>query len=211
MQITFISDTHGLHHQLDLTGGEVLVHAGDVSSRGTEEEIIAFLNWFAKQKYTHKIFIAGNHDWFFERKSPEYIQGILPDSVIYLNDSGVTIQGVIFWGSPVQPTFYNWAFNRERGAEIDKHWQLIPTDTTVLITHGPPMGILDKTISGQAVGCEALTTRVQQIEPKIHVFGHIHEAYGTQTIGETLYINASVLDFKYKMVHQPVDVTIDEN
>lgn len=209
MQFTFISDTHGLHHQLDLPGGDVLIHAGDISSRGTEDEVIDFLDWFKKQNYQYKIFVAGNHDWFFQRKSVEYIEQIIPQSVIYLNDSGVTIQGVKFWGSPVQPTFYNWAFNRERGVEINKHWQLIPDDTGILITHGPPKGILDKTIKDQNVGCEELTNQVQQIEPKVHIFGHIHESYGIKQMGKTLFINASVLNLKYQLTNEPIHKKID--
>jgi hypothetical protein len=60
-------------------------------------------------------------------------------TVIYLNDSGVEIDGLKFWGSPVQPYFHNWAFNRI-GDDICKHWELIPLDTDILITHGPVKG-----------------------------------------------------------------------
>ena len=205
MQLTLISDTHGLHNQLKLKGGDILIHAGDVTARGTEEEVVLFLKWFEAQPYNYKIFIAGNHDWFFERESAEYIETLFPNDVIYLNDSGVCIDGFNIWGSPIQPTFFNWAFNRERGLEIDSHWQLIPKNTDILITHGPPFGILDKTTRGEAVGCEMLLQKNNLIKPKLHVFGHIHEGYGLLEKGNTIFINASVLDVNYQSVNKPID------
>lgn len=96
MKIAFISDTHGLHHQLVLTDADVLVHAGDVSNSGKEHEIVDFLKWFGAKPHAHKIFIASNHDFFFEKESKQTIESIIPENVIYLNDSGVTINGIHF-------------------------------------------------------------------------------------------------------------------
>jgi len=204
MQIVAISDTHGKHRDLQpLPKGDVLIHSGDVSRGGTKEQITDFLEWFAAQNHTHKIFIAGNHDFFFEQADPEEVNSIIPDGVIYLNDSGMKINGVQFWGSPITPWFNNWAFNRDRGDEIKKHWELIPDDTNVLITHGPPFGILDETVYGNRTGCEDLLLRVDQVKPKVHIFGHIHEDYGNFKKGETSFVNASVLDDWYVMKNQP--------
>ena len=161
MKIVCISDTHDKHNQLELPDGDMLIHAGDVSSQGKQIQVEAFLKWFSAQPHKHKIFIAGNHDFFFERMPEDYIQSLIPENVIYLNDSGVTIEGLKIWGSPVQPWFYDWAFNRKRGKDIRKHWDLIPTNTDILITHGPPFGILDATNSGEKVGCEDLLDVVQ--------------------------------------------------
>lgn len=205
MQIVAISDTHGKHRDLlPLTEGDVLIHAGDVSRGGTKEQIMDFLEWFAAQKHTHKIFIAGNHDFFFEETNPHEVNRIIPDDVIYLSDSGIKINGVQFWGSPVTPWFNNWAFNRDRGDEIKKHWELIPRDTDVLITHGPPFGILDETVYGKRTGCEELLLRVYCVEPKYHIFGHIHEGYGSSLKGETTFVNASILDDWYEMKNEPI-------
>jgi Icc-related predicted phosphoesterase len=104
----------------------------------------------------------------------------------------------------VQPTFFDWAFNRDRGAAIDKHWQLIPKNTDILITHGPPFGVLDKTLRGEAVGCEMLLKKVNKIKPKLHVFGHIHEGYGMIDKKNTTFVNASVLDIRYNLRNEPV-------
>lgn len=199
-----IADTHGLHHQLTLPEGDLIIHAGDVSRRGEVHEILDFLNWFESLNYRYKIFIAGNHDFFFERSSKAEIDALIPPGVIYLCDSGITVEGIRIWGSPVTPTFFNWAFNRDRGADISRHWDLIPHDTQLLITHGPVFGILDKTVRGEHVGCEDLLKKVQEIKPTYYIGGHIHEAYGQVEANGTTYLNASVLDHKYRLKHQPL-------
>ena len=210
MKITLISDTHSKHNQLTLPKGDILIHAGDVSSRGNKREVKNFLNWFSKQDYKYKIFIAGNHDFFFEQENENIIQEIIPENIIYLNDSGIEIEGIKIWGSPIQPTFFDWAFNRERGTEIKKYWDLIPNDTDILITHGPPFGILDQTVRGENVGCKELLIRVLEIKPKIHVFGHIHEAYGEAQKHDIKFINASVLNVRYQVTNLSVEVDFDK-
>jgi|SRR5690606_32275221 len=204
MQIVAISDTHGKHRDLKIPDGHILIHAGDISRGGTKEQVIDFLEWFAVQRHTHKIFVAGNHDFFFEQADSNEISNIIPDGIVYLNDSSIKINGVKFWGSPITPSFNNWAFNRNRGSEIKKHWDLIPNDTDVLITHGPPFGILDETVYGKRTGCEELLLRVYQVKPQYHIFGHIHEDYGSFAKGETTFVNASVLDDWYEMKNKPV-------
>lgn len=204
MKFLALSDTHGKHRLLkNLPKADVIIHAGDVSRDGAEHSIQDFLNWFSKLDYAHKIFIAGNHDWFFEEESAGYINRIIPEHVVYLNDSGTSINGINIWGSPITPTFYNWAFNRERGKEINKHWKLIPENTDILVTHGPPAGILDF-IAGGNVGCEHLLKKVKKIKPKYHVFGHIHEAHGSLVGKDTCFINASILDDHYQLAYAPI-------
>lgn len=204
MKIVTISDTHGLHNQLQLPKGDMLLHSGDVANIGSKQDVVMFLNWFSQQDFQYKIFIAGNHDFYFERTVTKEIASLIPDNIIYLNDSGVTVEGIHIWGSPVQPRFGNWAFNRDRGADIDQHWQLIPANTDILLTHGPPKGILDKTFQGLDVGCEMLLQRIEEIQPKYNIFGHIHEAYGQVTKNNIHFINASVVNLRYMVVNPPV-------
>ncbi len=204
MKIVAISDTHNCHNKMEVPDGDILIHAGDVSSQGKQSQVEDFLQWFSNQPHPHKIFIAGNHDFFFERMPENYIQSLIPPNVTYLNDSGITIEDIKIWGSPVQPWFYDWAFNRQRGSDILKHWDLIPEDTDILITHGPVSGILDKTVDGEHAGCVDLLNTVRRIRPKYFICGHIHEAYGrVEKIGTT-YINASVLDVQYQLVNKPI-------
>lgn len=204
MKIVAISDTHGRHKSVKLPKGDVILHAGDVTYKGKRSEVQDFLGWFAGLHFKHKIFIAGNHDFYFEKESSASIQTLIPEGIIYLNDSGVTISGINIWGSPVTPWFYDWAFNRHRGAAICKHWNLIPSNTNLLLTHGPAFGILDWNVNGNPVGDKDLLKKIEAIKPAVHVCGHIHEGYGSAKRNGTKYINASVLNEKYELVNPPV-------
>jgi Icc-related predicted phosphoesterase len=180
----------------------MLIHAGDITSRGSFSEVEDFLDWFSQTCFKHKVFIPGNHDFFFENAADA--SSVIPEGITYLNDSGVEIEGINIWGSPVTPWFYDWAFNRQRGAEIRRHWDLIPRKVDILITHGPVYGILDRTARGECVGCEDLMKAVTNVKPKVFVSGHIHEAYGAEVRNDILFVNASVLDLSYVMANKPV-------
>jgi Icc-related predicted phosphoesterase len=220
MKILCISDTHGKHNQIpsrfiDNSDGSIdmCIHSGDVSSRGHEYEIIQFINWYSNLPFKYKIFIAGNHDFYFEETSEEEIKELLSDfpEIIYLNDSGVEIEGLKIWGSPVQPWFYNWAFNRT-SETIGAHWDKIPLDTNILITHGGPKGVgcLNMTRDGKDVGCPQLFNKLSEIKNlSLFIQGHIHEGYGRFDVdgGPTL-VNASVLDLQYRMSNNPIIVEI---
>jgi Icc-related predicted phosphoesterase len=213
MKITLISDTHTKHKQLDglLPGGDLIIHAGDMSSMGYKHEIQQFLKWYNNLDYTNKVFIAGNHDWGFQ-EDPKMCQELLEfyDKVTYLQDNLKLIgeehqTSVKVYGTPWQPEFYSWAFNLPRmGWELEQKWVDIPLDTDILVTHGPSWGNLD-TVNGQSVplGCELLTERIKVVKPKIHVCGHIHTGYGYKFDGDTHFFNASVLDERYNLTQKP--------
>jgi Icc-related predicted phosphoesterase len=204
LKFVVIADSHGRHHHIKVPVGDVLIHAGDFTYRGKRSEVEDFLEWFQQQTHTHKIFIAGNHEFFFENEKPVTIEKILPPGIIYLNDSGTMIENFHIWGSPITPKFYNWAFNRTRGEEIKKHWEKIPLNTDILITHGPPKGILDQVQNEQNVGCRDLLEKIKTLNLKIHVFGHIHEAYGTTKSMGIRFFNASVMNDQYELVNRPI-------
>lgn len=208
MRIVCLSDTHNQHADLKVPPGDVLVHTGDVTSRGWTSEVAAFLGWFAAQPHPHKLFIAGNHNFMFER-SIDDARALVPPGVTYLEDEGVTVRGLHFWGSPVTPPFQGWAFNRDT-AEIRSHWDRIPDDVDVLLTHGPALGVRDALRpSGAHAGCPELRQTLDtRLKPRLHVFGHIHEGYGVQQDGDLISVNASVLDHRYRLLNDPVVVTL---
>ncbi|KOY87706.1 metallophosphoesterase [bacterium 336/3] len=210
MKILCISDTHGQHRKLNLPEADMIIHAGDMSGKGEAWQIREFFEWFSKLSYRYKICIAGNHDFMAEREPEEFLK-LVPDNCIYLNDSGIEIENIKIWGSPISPAYHNWAFNKERGHEIAKHWDLIPPDTDILITHGPPLDVLDKTIWGKRVGCEDLKKKIEQIRPKIHIFGHIHEDYGILKIFDTTFINASSINIDYIPLHKPIIYELNDS
>lgn len=214
MRIGFFSDTHGLHDRLkNIEKCDVLVFCGDLMTSGySRYEAKAFLTWFSQQKSDHKIVVAGNHDRIFESDNIGMTQQIRQEfpNLTYLENSQVVINGIKFYGSPITPTFYNWAFMANRGEKIKKYWDQIPLDTDVLITHGPPHKILDRAINGFECGCEELRKKVLEIRPKIHAFGHIHEGRGTHQFMDidTLFVNCTVVDERYRVVYEPYYLNI---
>lgn len=210
MRIVCISDTHNCNEQIKVPDGDILIHAGDATITGRVDEIVLFNKWFARLPHENKIFIAGNHDWLFETNN-NYARQILSDEIIYLQDSSTEIEGLKFYGSPWQPRFYDWAFNLMRDAELAEKWKLIPDDTDILITHGPPNGILDEVPRKYFIentGCEELRKRVEQIKPKLHVFGHIHCGYGTAEQFGTKFVNASNCDESYEPTQLPIVIDL---
>ncbi|WP_028521930.1 metallophosphatase domain-containing protein [Runella limosa] len=192
MKIVCISDTHNLHRATAVPDGDILIHAGDITVAGDAREVADFNTWLGTLPHKHKVVVAGNHDFCFEN-SPQKTKALLTNAH-YLQDSGVEIEGLFIWGSPVSPHYHDWAFNRKRGSEIRRHWKLIPPHTDLLITHCPPFGILDTSDRGSHEGCRDLLDVLQQrVRPRLHVFGHIHEAHGYTTIGTTQYVNASIV------------------
>lgn len=222
MRLVCISDTHQLHNHIQLPHGDVLICAGDFCSRGTLAEADNFAEWFVSRPHKYKVVVAGNHDMCFEHlKFRSHAESLFDqDNVFYLRDSGVIIEGVNFYGSPWQPEFYDWAFNLPRlGPELRDFWDRIPENTNVLVTHGPPHGILDDTPSKfnprfrkrkgalESVGCELLRKRVDQLSKlknlKAHVFGHIHYSAGTIYKDGVQYINAASCTEQYKPLNVP--------
>jgi len=202
LRLICMSDTHGRHHQLNVPDGDVLLHAGDLTGRGKRHEVEDAVEWLLGLPHRHKILVAGNHDWLFQRE-PELARTLVQE-LHYLQDSGCELEGLKFWGSPWQPVFFNWAFNLDTPEALKSKWDLIPNDTDVLITHGPPYGILDR-VERRVVGCEMLLHAVARVQPRLHVFGHIHEGHGRHFQGGTLYVNASICDVAYRP-RQPIEV-----
>lgn len=200
MLIDCISDLHGF--KPELPGGDLLIICGDLTARDKRDEYDQFNLWLSNLSYRCKVVIGGNHDGLLERKRVE----IGDEKTHYLCDSGFEFESFKIWGSPYTPTFLNWYFMRNRGQDIQKHWNLIPNDTDILVTHGPPHGIFDEVDEGVHVGCKDLKMTVQnRIKPRIHCFGHIHEGGGkTVIIDNTTYVNCSYVDERYQPVYSAI-------
>lgn len=210
MKIVCISDTHNQHRTIPVPDGDLLIHAGDGTGSGELREIAAWLTWMEGLPHPHKILVAGNHDWLFQRE-PHLAKALLDDhpGITYLQDSGCVIGGFQVWGSPWQPMFMSWAFNLPRGTMLREKWNQIPFDTDILVTHGPPLGILDTTVPEPQggwpldqeppvhLGCDELLIRVRTVRPRLHVFGHIHGGYGIHKDRHTTYVNACICNESY--------------
>ncbi len=203
MKIVAVSDTHCCHHEIAVPDGDVFIHAGDFLAFGDEVEFRRFVKWLRTLTHENKIVVAGNHDRFVAEQPLDARAMIADAGAIYLEDELVTIDKTTYYGSPWTPEFMNWAFMLPRGSEMKKKWDRIPDSLDVLITHGPPSGIMDFDL-----GCEELLRRVFRATPNIHIFGHIHECSGVQEIGGIRFINASIMDERYIITKQPVTIDL---
>lgn len=198
MRILHLSDTHGCHRRLTtLPEADVIVHSGDFTMTGSEQEAIDFLNWLCDLPYPHKIFICGNHDDCLYGAN---IDG-LDSNVHYLCNSGVEIDGVKFYGVPM---FMGDCVSDRQAKNIAK----IPVDTDVLITHSPAYGILDFD-DNINYGDEQLLTRVMEIRPRLHLFGHIHAQHGIIEANGITFSNGAIMNSDYSSINQPNMVKID--
>lgn len=189
MRIVAVADTHLFHDGYVVPDGDVFVHAGDLCRAGNLRELRIAARWIAALPHRHKVIVAGNHDWAFA-VAPQQARAELA-GMHYLEDGEVVIEGVRFYGSPWQPVFLDWAFNLPRGPALAAVWAKIPRGVDVLITHGPPEGFGDRTAHTRRTGCADLRARVAEVEPRLHLFGHIHEDGGVWRDGATTFANVT--------------------
>lgn len=190
MKIVMISDTHGLCPEIP--SGDILIHAGDLTNRGYRSDVHRQLCWLEKEmtKFRHTILVPGNHDFYFEGRSRDSKKDCRDLGINLLLHKELVLDGIKFFGSPYTPNYHNWAFNVARN-EISKYWEQIPSDTRVLITHGPPYRILD--FEEQVhYGDRELLKKVKKLSDlKLHVFGHIHDSFGRLEQDGKIFVNAA--------------------
>jgi Icc-related predicted phosphoesterase len=209
-KLVVISDTHTRHQEIVLPDGDILIHCGDMTNVGSITDFMKIGVWFGSMlhRYKHIICIAGNHDFGLQRHREVILQtAFTHPNIHYLEDSEIELEGIKFWGSPWTPTFYDWAFMKD-DEDLKEVWDQIPEDTNVLITHGPPHGILDMNEAGEHCGSKTLRARMEQDHIleylKVHLFGHIHEGYGHK--GRCY--NCSSLNRQYKYANPPVVIEV---
>lgn len=217
-----LSDTHGLHHHINPPDGtDIAIFAGDESnSRNPHQNAVEarnFLEWYSDLDIPVKVFVPGNHSTAIARKM------ILPEdypNIIFLLHEAKVIKGWKFYGSPWTPRFNDWAYNY-KPTVADLVWRDIPDDTDILITHGPPRGVLDLAEDMEdrkrivQVGCKCLWNKVAEVEPLLHVFGHVHGSKTLRNTGmarvhptSTIFVNAATINNDYQMVAGGVWVPI---
>lgn len=214
MKIVIISDVHAKWQKLEIPECDVLISCGDYSFRGEKHIVKNFHEWLNKQEAGHIISVQGNHETWVQQnwqEAKELAQKVCP-AVHFIQHEPIEIEGVKFFGSAWTPWFYNWAWNAQRGPELQRLWSQIPDDTQILITHGPPAGMLDIVyhVDGmtprERVGCHDLMDRIKQLKQlKMHCFGHIHCSAGETEFMGVKYINASICDEMY-MPTSPVRI-----
>ena len=210
MKIIHLSDTHNRHKELQLEEGDVIIHSGDATNMGSISEVTEFLTWYGKLSHTYKLFIAGNHDWLFEKEPTLAMELCKENNVTWLNSESIEIDGLKFYGESAQPHFCAWAFNIKEPWLLKEKYDDIPNDTDILITHCPPKGYLDLTVRGEHVGSNELQHSLQRLNKlKLHCFGHIHHSKGLSKIGDTWFSNGAICDEQYQPTNKENVIELD--
>ena len=218
MKTLIISDSHNYHNDIEIPNGiDCIIHAGDCTNYHdlsmNEQEFNSFINWYSKLNIKHKILIAGNHDASLTQKYN--VERVKKLGIKYLEHGYCEIENKLFFGSPYTPTFGNWYFMKSKEI-IHKYWEQMEDGIDVLITHGPPFGILDlvDNFEFKQAGCPSLLNHVRRIKPKFHIFGHIHDNndclnHGIMIREDITFINASLVeDGKRFLKHKPIIIEI---
>jgi len=205
MKIWHISDTHTMHGWLQVPEVDMVIFSGDCSNPSNpylnEPEVRNFIEWYASLPIKYKIFVAGNHDTSIEKKLVTPAD-FTSNGIVYLENASTSIEGLNIWGTPVTPAFgYGWAWNRGRD-KMDKLWKSIPNNTDVVVSHGPPKGVLDLSYNRandlEFCGCSAMKKHMLRLQPKAVLFGHIHNFQDITNAGtmkvygcDTIFSNGS--------------------
>ncbi len=201
MRVVCLSDTHNQLAGIKIPDGDVLVHAGDFSGTGNYEDHYKFAKNFGSYSHKYKIVVPGNHDRYTETQT-QIVKDLFKDNgITLLIDESIEFEGRKFYGSPWTPTFGRWSWMKDRGRSIGKMWDNIPVDLDMLITHGPPHGILDWSIYDKVhCGCEELIKAIYDKKPRFHVFGHIHNSGGMSKVEDGIsFHNVAICNEEYKV------------
>lgn len=207
IRIVHISDTHNMHDGVSLPDGDVLVHSGDATTNGTELETRKFLKWLRSRPHAVKLFVPGNHDSYVE-EHPEIVGQY---DIRMLWDERFDVAGIGFYGSPYRvvddarmtekrdPKKERWSAFRITETWAEHAWREIPDGIDVLITHIPPLGVLDRGAHSylgymKSWGSKALLDASRRAKPRYHMFGHIHSQHGTLERDGITYMNGAICD-----------------
>jgi Icc-related predicted phosphoesterase len=226
IDVICISDTHSYHERVTIKPCDILIHAGDYTGNDIgRAELRRFLQWIKRQPAKHIAFIAGNHDGAFDKwydRAVDMVSEVAPN-VTYLQDSGCEFMGLKLWGTPWTPRFMDWHFNADPGEDILNHYRKIPSNTDILISHGPPFGWLDKSNNrnnetgrkfDDCLGSRDLRDEIYRVMPMLSVFGHIHGSHGMSCMVhddgyKTIVVNATQVDEDYIPYNRPILVKLD--
>jgi Icc-related predicted phosphoesterase len=206
VRLVLLSDTHGQHRTLRVPDGDLLIHAGDFTLLNKSRDSVRdFNHWLLELPFSQKLVIPGNHDFKFA--DPKWRD--LISAATFLLNEGVDLDGIKIWGSPLTPSNFS-SFGAKNEADCDRIFSGIPAGTDLVITHGPPRGILDiaESVGGQQ-GCALLLSAIRRVRPALHVFGHIHQSYGIASVNGTVFVNAALAGPRFQLIRKPIVIEYD--
>jgi len=234
IRIVAFSDTHTMHRGLWVPPGDIFVHAGDAFAQWAygHHEFAEFCDWMEKLPFERKVFCSGNHDRVLDPilpgidpyKDPEYESSFeckfREFGIDYLWSGRQQLHmpefDLNFWGCPW--SLSNGKVSRNRAFQDDIYWVPPEPDDRcdIMITHGPPKGILDSTVWGIRVpgqykgqGTQNVLDAAMVLKPKVHIFGHIHQNHGClfgndaslphvpRELANTAFVNAANSNFSW--------------
>ena len=205
LRLVLLSDSHAMHRCLRVPDGDVLIHAGDFTMFNRRSSVLDFNSWLQDLPHRHKIVVPGNHEFNFNRSK---WRDLITGAALLVNE-GIEVGGIRIWGSPVTPAD-SGAFGGMTERDRRRIFSAIPEDTDVVITHSPPFGILDReSLEGEYQGCKEIAEAIQRVQPRLHVFGHIHGAYGVEWVGSTVFVNAALASVGYELTKEAITVDFD--
>ncbi len=203
MKLAIISDTHG--RPFEIPECDVFIHCGDITAGGSLEETEQFMKWLRRQTQVGlSLIVPGNHDRCFQEEWLAVEDMFASEDVLVMIDQAIKLGDRTFYGSPWTPPFMNWFFMADE-ERLGMLYRAMPKEVDVLITHGPPRGILDTGYQDPHVGSIALAEAIEWRNIKHNVFGHLHSC-GGQTVQPyvdgTIYHNVAACDDAYNMVRK---------
>jgi Icc-related predicted phosphoesterase len=208
LKIACLSDTHELHRSVDMPSCDLLIHAGDWTFFSRSRTQIKDFNEWLGEQYAPlgRVLCPGNHEQYLVR-DPR-LRSLTPNGTVLMNGK-LSIKGLKLWASPVT-SLSSSAFAIPEAKDRARLYSQIPSDTDILITHGPPYGILDCSPGdSKHSGCRELLKAVVRIKPKIHVFGHVHAGYGIHQTPDTTFVNAALLGPDGDIANHPILLSLD--
>ena len=202
MVLVLFGDTHELHREVEVPAGDLLICVGDFTMFSKNLSAIEDFNeWLGELPHRYKIVVPGNHEFFLE-SNPE--RRSLLDNANVLIDESIEIEGLNIYGSPMTP-LYGAACGKSSPKDRERHWSKVPKNTHVLITHGPPFGILDLSPDqAERMGDPELRNRVRALASlKLHAFGHVHGAYGGVEEDGITFANVALMGRLGNLVQGP--------
>ncbi|KAM0325476.1 hypothetical protein ACHAQA_007463 [Verticillium albo-atrum] len=189
LRVVCISDTHDLLPADPLPAGDLLIHAGDLSTPGTAAALQAQIDFLAAQPHTHKVLVAGNHDAYFDPSARSLADRTFRakldlKGIHYLQHDALTLtfpsrgaRRLHLYGAPDIPRCGPADFAFQYDPASPPWAGAVPADTDILITHTPPHAHLDLLL-----GCPALLPELWRVRPRLHVFGHVHFGHGREAL-----------------------------
>jgi len=185
-----VADIHGkparikrVHKVLLELNPDALIIAGDITNYFNSTDVVEQLNHMP----VPVLAIRGNTD---RGKVDRLLNDYPNTSSLHLKERKINGQKFVGVSGTIPVPFSSRIGLREK--LIINTLEALVDDSSVLVVHSPPRGVLDEAFGRFHAGCRRLYQLVEQCQPRLVLCGHIHERPGIATIGQTTVVNCSI-------------------